>query len=135
MNCVIYIRTSTKKQTEKGNGLSGQEDECKKIINSKKWNYLKTYSDKSISGNKNRTLRPGLNSLLEDAKNKKFEKILIYSLDRLGRGENLLIEIIKEITEIYKISIFSCLENVNVDKVNENVFLLIKLVENDNKLI
>jgi DNA invertase Pin-like site-specific DNA recombinase len=44
------------------------------------------YSDNGISGAKGRDRRPGLNSLLEGVTRRDFDKVMAWSVDRLGRS-------------------------------------------------
>ena len=46
----IYIRVSTKKQVTEGYSLQIQEQECMKLLVSKGYTHVNTFSDKGISG-------------------------------------------------------------------------------------
>ena len=44
------------------------------------------YSDAGISGAKGRKDRPGLDSIMNDASRRKFDVVLVWAIDRLGRS-------------------------------------------------
>ena len=89
IRCVIYTRKSTLKgMDQQYNSLEAQEDRCKSYIemnDSHGWVYTQTYSDAGISGGT--TDRPGLQSMLKDAKARKFDMIIVFKLDRMARNQ------------------------------------------------
>ena len=85
-NCAIYARVSTEEQNPQI-----QVDELKTISSQQNYMVYKIYTDK-VSGTK--SSRPQLMELLKDAKNKKFDTVFVYKLDRLGRSLQHLIKII-----------------------------------------
>ena len=50
------------------------------------WEVIEVYSDAGISGAKSRNGRPGLDSMLKDATRRKFDIVMAWSIDRLGRS-------------------------------------------------
>jgi len=50
------------------------------------WEIAETYSDAGISGTKARDKRPGLDRMLNDAKRRKFDVVMAWAIDRLGRS-------------------------------------------------
>src|SRR4029453_6191689 len=50
------------------------------------WDVVEVYSDASISGAKGRNGRPGLDSMLKDASRRKFDIVMAWAIDRLGRS-------------------------------------------------
>lgn len=86
MKVAIYCRVSTDDQDPKH-----QEDILKEFAIKNNHEIYKVYTD-IISGIKDS--RPALNELLIDAFNKKFDAIIIWKLDRLGRSLQHLIRII-----------------------------------------
>jgi DNA invertase Pin-like site-specific DNA recombinase len=47
---------------------------------------VQVYSDNGVSGAKGRNLRPGLDALLKDASRGRFDVVMAWALDRLGRS-------------------------------------------------
>lgn len=84
--CAIYARVSTEEQNPQI-----QIDELKKSSSQQNYMVFDIYVDK-VSGTK--SSRPELMRLLKDAKNKRFDVVLCYKLDRLGRSLQHLIKII-----------------------------------------
>ena len=79
-----YGRVSTHGQAEKGTQelqTEAIEAECEKLD----YDLVHFYSDEGISG-KDMKNRPGLQQLITDAKNKKFDIVMFTKLDRLGRS-------------------------------------------------
>ena len=47
---------------------------------------MEVYSGAGISGAKGRNGRPGLDSMLKDASRRKFDIVMAWAIDRLGRS-------------------------------------------------
>lgn len=82
----IYARVSTDKQTAE-NQIQQLAQTCK----DKGWDLTKIYQDVA-SGSKGRDQRPQLDAMLKDASRAKFEVVMVWSLDRLGRSVQNLYE-------------------------------------------
>ena len=89
--CGIYIRCSTKEQSDK-ESLKYQEDECRKYIKEKKLAYFQTYSD-IISGSTRHNKRPGMSEMFKDIQEGLIDAVVIQTLDRLCREQDALGEI------------------------------------------
>jgi hypothetical protein len=50
---------------------------------------VETYTDHGISGAKGRDQRPGLDQLLRNANRRKFDIVMCWAIDRLGRRRSL----------------------------------------------
>ena len=61
------------------------------------WSVVATYEDAGISGAKGRDKRPGLDKLLSDATRARFDVVMAWALDRLGRSLADLIGTLKEL--------------------------------------
>lgn len=81
----IYTRVSTREQAAEGYSLDAQERLLTEYCMARKYNIYKIYTDEGISA-KDIKHRPGMLSLLEDAKEKKFEIILVWKLTRFSRS-------------------------------------------------
>ena len=77
----IYVRISTDKQT-----VENQVTALRQIAERRDWQVIEQYSDAGISGAKGRDGRPGLDQMLKDASRRKFDVIMAWSIDRVGRS-------------------------------------------------
>ena len=77
----IYVRVSTDKQT-----VANQLEALAAVAVGRGWEIVATYSDNGISGAKGRRDRPGLDKLLTDAQRGKFNVVMSWAIDRLGRS-------------------------------------------------
>jgi DNA invertase Pin-like site-specific DNA recombinase len=77
----IYVRVSTDKQT-----VENQVRELRQIAERRGWEVVEQYSDAGISGSKGRDERPGLDAMLKDAQRRRFDIVMAWAIDRLGRS-------------------------------------------------
>ncbi len=77
----LYVRVSTDKQT-----VQNQIDALTRIAEHRGWEIVETYSDAGISGAKGRKDRPGLDQMLTDASKARFDVVMTWAIDRLGRS-------------------------------------------------
>lgn len=77
----LYLRVSTEGQT-----TENQRRDLEKLADLRGWQVAKVYEDAGISGSKGRESRPGLDELLRDARRRKFDVAVFWSVDRLGRS-------------------------------------------------
>lgn len=81
----IYTRVSTKEQAEEGYSLDAQERLLIDFCAAKRYDIYKIYSDEGISA-KDIAHRPQMLQLLADAKEHKFNLILVWKLTRFSRN-------------------------------------------------
>jgi DNA invertase Pin-like site-specific DNA recombinase len=82
MTCVaIYARVSTGGQT-----IENQLRELRSVAKRLGHQVVAEFTDEGISGAKGRDRRPGLNKLLEGVTRRDFDKVMAWSVDRLGRS-------------------------------------------------
>lgn len=105
----IYVRVSTTNQVEEGYSIDEQRDKLKSYCQIKDWNVYKVYTDGGFSGSN--TERPALEKLIKDAKNKKFDTVLVYKLDRLSRSQKDTLYLIEEVFIKNGIEFLSLQEN------------------------
>lgn len=105
----IYVRVSTTSQAEEGYSIDEQIAKLKSYCDIKDWTLYKVYRDAGFSGSNIK--RPGLQSLIADAKNKHFDTVLVYKLDRLSRSQKDTLYLIEEVFIKQDISFFSLQEN------------------------
>ncbi len=77
----IYTRVSTSGQT-----TQNQLRELRAVAKRLGHRVVAEFTDNGISGAKGREQRPGLNSLLEGVMRRDFDKVMAWSVDRLGRS-------------------------------------------------
>jgi DNA invertase Pin-like site-specific DNA recombinase len=91
-NAALYVRVSTDGQT-----VENQVRELKLIAERRGWEVTQTYNDAGISGAKRRDQRPGLDQMLKDASRRRFDVVMAWSIDRLGRSLADLLTTIEEL--------------------------------------
>ena len=77
----IYVRVSTDKQT-----IENQLRELRQIAERRGWQVIHEYHDAGLSGAKSRESRPGLDEMLKDAQRRRFDVVMAWAIDRLGRS-------------------------------------------------
>jgi len=88
----IYTRVSTDDKT-----TENQQRELLAVAERHGWTVVAEYSDEGISGAKGRDKRPAFDSLLKAATRREFDVIAVWSVDRLGRSLQHLVEFLSEI--------------------------------------
>lgn len=84
MECVAYMRVSTEKQAEEGNGLESQKRDILDYCSKNELIVTDWYVDDGYTGaNMN---RPELQRLVTDCKHKRISCIVAFKLDRLSRN-------------------------------------------------
>jgi DNA invertase Pin-like site-specific DNA recombinase len=85
-----YLRVSTDGQTTDNQRLA-----LEAVAEQRGWTVVATYDDAGISGAKGRDKRPGLDRLLNDAARARFDVMMVWAMDRLGRSLADLIETLR----------------------------------------
>jgi DNA invertase Pin-like site-specific DNA recombinase len=96
----IYARVSTDKQT-----CENQLQELRAIAERMNYTIVAEFIDNGISGMKTRQDRPALDQLMKSATQRKFDMVMCWSIDRLGRSLQNLVEILNEL-QAMKIDLF-----------------------------
>lgn len=102
----IYARVSTKSQS-----VDSQLLPLRRYCEARGFQVYREYTDFGVSGSK--TSRPQLNELMDDAKKRKFDALLVFKLDRFGRSTKHLITTIEELDRLGIIFI-SFSENIDL---------------------
>src|SRR5207249_9284575 len=89
MKAAIYARVSTVDQEPEN-----QLQELRRYIEARGWTAVE-YVDRGVSGAKDR--RPALDQMVADAKRRKFDVVVAWRLDRLGRNLRHLVTLIEEL--------------------------------------
>lgn len=95
----IYVRCSTVTQN-----LEVQFGDLRRYAEAKGLTVVQEFQDFGISGAKDR--RPGLDEMMKAARKRKFDVVLVWRLDRLGRNTKNLLTLIEELEslQIYLVS-------------------------------
>jgi DNA invertase Pin-like site-specific DNA recombinase len=81
LRAALYLRTSSNERT-----VENQRRELEAAAAQRGWVIVATYADEGISGSKGRDKRPGLDGLLKDATRGKFDVVMCWAVDRMGRS-------------------------------------------------
>jgi DNA invertase Pin-like site-specific DNA recombinase len=92
MKVAIYVRTSTADQT-----TLNQELELRAVAERRGHEIVEVYSDNGVSGSKGRDKRPAFDRLCRDATRRRFDMVMAWSVDRLGRSLQDLVAFLSEI--------------------------------------
>ena len=105
MKIALYTRVSTQDQS-----VEMQTSDLRRYCEQRRFEIHKEYSDKGISGTKDR--RPALDELMSDAKKKKFDAVLCWRFDRFARSTKHLITALEEFRHL-GIEFISYQENID----------------------
>jgi DNA invertase Pin-like site-specific DNA recombinase len=89
MKAAIYARVSTVDQEPEN-----QLQELRRYVEARGWTAVE-YVDRGVSGAKDR--RPALDQLLADARRRRFDVVVCWRLDRLGRNLKHLITLLEDL--------------------------------------
>jgi DNA invertase Pin-like site-specific DNA recombinase len=92
LTVAIYSRVSTDHQT-----TENQERELRAVADRMSWTVIKVYRDQGVSGAKSRKHRPAFDALWQDATRRRFDVIMAWSVDRLGRSVQDLVAFLSDI--------------------------------------
>jgi DNA invertase Pin-like site-specific DNA recombinase len=106
----IYVRVSTANRTRSGDGFEQnpevQELPLRQMAQQRGWDLARIYSDR-MSGTKED--RPGLKSLMQDARKGEFQVVLVWRFDRFARSIEQLVLALAEFRSL-GIDFVSCQE-------------------------
>jgi DNA invertase Pin-like site-specific DNA recombinase len=106
-HAAIYARVSTDSQT-----IENQIRELRQIAERRGWEVVEVYTDAGISGAKGRAQRPGLDRMLKDASRRKFDIVMSWAIDRLGRS---LIDLLGTIQHLEAVGVDLFLDQQAID--------------------
>lgn len=95
MKVGLYGRTST---SDKGQDIELQLKDLRTYAQAREWKIFDEYKDVGQSGSKER--RPELDRLLNDAKKRRIDGILVWKLDRFGRSLKSLVTTLEELKDL-----------------------------------
>lgn len=95
LRAALYLRVSTDQQTVENQRLALRAE-----AERRGWIVADEYADEGISGAKGRDQRPQLDRLLKDSVRGKFDVVMVWALDRLGRSMAHLIDTVQELEAV-----------------------------------
>lgn len=116
----LYPRVSTEDQSRFGHSLDEQEDRLKKLCEFKDYEIYKVYREEGVSAKD--TNRHKFKEMIQDMKDGKINKIIVYKLDRLTRSIQDLENICKMLEE-YNCDLESVAEEINTGNANGKFFI------------
>ena len=114
MNCLIYLRVSTKEQAEtdekEGYSIPAQREACVRYIKERGWNLVDEYVDRGESARS--ADRPQLQEMLSRVKKDlNVDAVVVHKIDRLARNMEDHVAI-KAILKRKDVSLISVVENI-----------------------
>ena len=106
MKVAIYTRVSTQQQT-----VQNQLLELYEVCERNDWTVVEEYSE-VISGTKGIEERSELERMLIDASRRKFDKVVIWSVDRVARSMKHLIQVLSQLDDL-DIDIYSYKQGID----------------------
>lgn len=94
MKCALYARVSTQDQH-----VENQLLDLRKLAARRGFEIVREYSDKGVSGSKAK--RPGLDSMMNDARRGEFSVVLVAAFDRIARSTKNFLEIVDELQRLH----------------------------------
>lgn len=120
MECVAYMRVSTEKQAEEGNGLESQKRDIQKYAGNNGMLISDWYVDDGYTGaNMN---RPELQRLISDCIAKKIKGVIAFKLDRLSRSMVDGLYIIERIFLPNEVKFYCVHDSVSYDSPMEQAY-------------
>ncbi len=117
----LYCRVSTSDQSTEPQLL-----DLRRYVSDRGWTAFREYCDNGISGTKDN--RPALNTLMDDAKKRRFDMVLVWRFDRFARSTKHLILALEEFRNL-GIDFVSYQENIDTSSpLGSAIFTIISAV-------
>jgi len=117
----LYARVSTTDQS-----TDSQLLDLRRYVRERGWDIFREYVDEGISGSKDS--RPALNELMNDAKKRRFDVVLVWRFDRFARSTKHLILALEEFKNL-GIDFVSFQENIDTSSpLGSAIFTIISAV-------
>jgi DNA invertase Pin-like site-specific DNA recombinase len=91
----LYLRVSTDGQTTDNQRLALTD-----VAQRRGWEIATVYEDAGVSGAKGRDKRPGFDGMLKDATRRRFDILMFWSIDRLGRSTAAVTAALEELDHV-----------------------------------
>src|SRR5262249_55937234 len=89
-----------------------QTSGLRQVAERRGWDVVEIYTDEGISGSKGRDKRPALDAMLNDASRRKFDVVMAWAIDRVGRS---LIDLLGTIQHLEAAGVDLYLDAQNID--------------------
>jgi len=117
----LYARVSTTDQSTESQLL-----DLRRYVAERGWDIFKEYVDEGISGTKDS--RPALNELMDDAKKRRFDVVLVWRFDRFARSTQHLMGALDDFQNL-GIDFISYQENIDTSSsLGKAIFTIISAV-------
>jgi DNA invertase Pin-like site-specific DNA recombinase len=103
----LYVRVSTDRQT-----VENQIAALSKVAQARGWQIVETFKDAGISGAKGRKDRPDLDEMLKQAQRGRFDVVMAWAIDRLGRS---LVDLLHTIESLRACNVDLYLDQQSID--------------------
>lgn len=90
MRAATYLRVSRSDQRS-----SLQDDETRELITRRGWQHVETFTDEGLSGASD--TRPGLHAMLQAARQRRFDVLVVYRGDRVYRSLADFVRVLQEL--------------------------------------
>lgn len=107
VRAVLYLRVSTDRQT-----VENQRQRLQQVAAFKQWAIVGEYTDEGYSGSLGRDKRPGFRRMLADAADRKFDVVMVWSIDRLGRNTATVATTLHELRQ-YEVELYADREGMD----------------------
>ena len=94
LDVAVYVRVSTSGQT-----TENQLIELSEVCERNKWHITSVYNE-TVSGTKGVDERAELNRMMQDASRKRFSKVVVWSVDRVGRSMKHLVNVLSQLKDL-----------------------------------
>jgi site-specific DNA recombinase len=95
----VYVRVSTEEQRER-QSIATQREFAEKYCDLHRLEVFQVYADNGVSGTVPIERRPEGRKMLADAREGRFDRLLIYKLDRLGRDTRMILNTVDGLEKI-----------------------------------
>jgi DNA invertase Pin-like site-specific DNA recombinase len=104
--------------------VENQVGELRQVAERRGWEVVEIYRDAGVSGAKGRDQRPGLDAMLNDAGRRRFDVVMAWAIDRLGRS---LIDLLGTIQHLEAVGVDLYLEQQHLDTTTPTGKLLFQI--------
>ena len=115
MKAVVYMRVSTEEQALEGYSIEAQKNRGIDFCEKNGYELVGYYIDEGISGKS--LNRPKVQELISDVKDRRFDVVIVYKLDRFSRSLKDIANII-ELFNKYNVQLKSTSEDLDVSSLS-----------------
>src|SRR5271170_6254204 len=115
----LYVRVSTDRQT-----VENQITALTKVAEARGWQIVETFNDAGISGAKGRKDRPGLDAMLNEAQRGRFDVVMAWAIDRIGRS---LVDLLNTIEGLKACGVDLYLDQQSIDTTTPSGKLMLQM--------